>query len=142
VNLADPERVVGDVLEDFVDEREVEVCAGKVDGFDVSDGYTPLGQSAQVFGCVDLLGAVFDSPGVCAEVRQRPDVLARAAPAVDCALAAQRSRDRRDLVEAFLQVERSSRVAARGLDLELRHLSRVIKLDVSLRLPPAACTSA
>ena len=142
MNFSDSAIVARHVLENFVDERDVEVIVGEFDGLDVSDRHAPLGQSPQTGGFVDLLGAVFDSPGVCAEICERPDILTRAAPAVDCALAAHGPRDGADPVEAFLQVEGRCRVAAGGLDLELRHLSRVIKLDVSLRLPPISCTSA
>jgi hypothetical protein len=142
MSFPDSQIVVGHMLENFVDQCEVEVIVGEFDGLDVSNRYPPVGQPSQTLGFVDLLGAVFDSPGICPEVRQRPDVFARVTPAIDCALAAQWPRDGADPVEALLQVEGCCRVTASSFDFELRHLSRVIKLDVSLRLPPISCTSA
>jgi hypothetical protein len=90
------------VFENFVDQRNVEVIVGKFDSLDVSDRDAPLGQSPQTDGFADLLCAVLDSPRVCTEVRKRPDILTRTAPAVDHVLAAQRSRNGTDPVEAFL----------------------------------------
>jgi len=142
MDFPDAPIVAGYMLEDFVDQRDAEALVGELDGLDIADRHAPLGQSSQTLGFTDLLGSVLDSPGVCAECRERPDVLARAAPAVDCALAFERARDRANPVEAFLQVERRCRVAASGLNLELRHRSRLIRLEVSLRPPPISCSSA
>ena len=71
-----------------------------------------------------------------AEGAQRADVFARPTTTVDDALSTQWARDPLDPIDSFSQIERSARITTGRSDLEIGHLSRVIKLEVSLRPPP------